>query len=65
MITEESGIAKGIRRVIAVTGAEAKEAIHSATSLATRLGEVEKLKGSLKADALKAFSPVRTAVPIR
>ncbi|CAE6448690.1 unnamed protein product [Rhizoctonia solani] len=42
VITEESGIAKGIRRVIAVTGHEAAEVTRVADSLKTRLDALER-----------------------
>jgi alanyl-tRNA synthetase len=37
VITEESGVAKGIRRITAVTGSEAREATDVAVELDTRL----------------------------
>lgn len=42
VITEESGIAKGIRRIIAVTGHEAAEVTRVADSLKTRLEALER-----------------------
>ncbi|KDN38724.1 hypothetical protein RSAG8_09274, partial [Rhizoctonia solani AG-8 WAC10335] len=42
VITEESGIAKGIRRIIAVTGHEAADVTRVADSLQTRLDTLER-----------------------
>ena len=53
MITEESGIAKGIRRIIAVTGPEAREAIALATEFERRLEGAQKLNGKEKEEVLK------------
>lgn len=53
VITEESGIAKGIRRIIAVTGPEAREAITLAAEFERRLEEVQKLSGKEKEETLK------------
>lgn len=49
LILEESGIAKGIRRIVAVTGSEASEAQRIADRFAQKLTEAEKLP----------FSPVK------
>ena len=62
VITEESGIAKGIRRIIAVTGQEANEAKRIAHSLATKLEHIDKSEGKAKDAALKAFNIVRHCV---
>ena len=53
VITEESGIAKGIRRIIAVTGPEAREAIALAAEFERRLEDVKKLSGKEKEETLK------------
>lgn len=42
-ITEESGIAKGIRRIIGVTGEKAREAHQRCTDMQTRLDELKRL----------------------
>ncbi|KAF8894893.1 tRNA synthetases class II (A)-domain-containing protein [Gymnopilus junonius] len=56
VITEESGIAKGIRRIVAVTGHEAHEVTRFAHSLDERLSQLESSKGKEKDTGLKAFS---------
>ncbi|KAG8906935.1 Alanine--tRNA ligase [Tulasnella sp. 403] len=56
VITEEGGIAKGIRRIIAVTGDEAQEVTRSADALAARLAYVSRLSGSEKDTGLKSLS---------
>lgn len=53
VITEESGIAKGIRRIIAVTGAEAREATALAAEFERRLEDAQKLSGKEKEETLK------------
>lgn len=58
MITEESGIAKGIRRIVAVTGYEAQEVTRIADSLSAKFDLIEKKTGKDKDAALKAFSLV-------
>ncbi|KXN90914.1 Alanine--tRNA ligase [Leucoagaricus sp. SymC.cos] len=55
VITEESGIAKGIRRIVAVTGQEAQDAIRLANSLKDRLDVLERLTGKEKDAGLKAY----------
>jgi alanyl-tRNA synthetase len=59
VITEESGIAKGIRRITAVTGHEAHEATRVAAALGTKLSRAEQMIGSSKEAVLKALSVVR------
>ncbi|KAF4621160.1 hypothetical protein D9613_000618 [Agrocybe pediades] len=56
VITEESGIAKGIRRIVAVTGHEAQEVGRLAQSLEEKLNNLEKSTGKEKDLGLKAFS---------
>ncbi|KAH9485322.1 Alanine--tRNA ligase [Psilocybe cubensis] len=56
VITEESGIAKGIRRIVAVTGHEAQEVSRLARSLEERLDALEASTGKEKDSGLKAFS---------
>jgi alanyl-tRNA synthetase len=58
IITEESGIAKGIRRIIAVTGHEAHEAARVAAVLSAKLSQAEQMNGTDKEAALKALSVV-------
>lgn len=59
MITEESGIAKGIRRIIAVTGHEAAEATRQADVLKVKLDRIEASSGKDKDLGLKAYTVVR------
>lgn len=58
VITEESGIAKGIRRITAVTGQEAHNVTRLAQSLKDRLDLLEKSSGKEKDVGLKALSIV-------
>lgn len=58
VITEESGIAKGIRRIVAVTGHEAQEVTRLAKSLEEKLDHLEQSTGKAKDTGLKAFSVV-------
>lgn len=62
VILEESGIAKGIRRVIAVTGHEATEAKRVAEALKTRLDQLEAASGKEKDAGLKAYTFVSSSV---
>ena len=55
VITEESGIAKGIRRITAVTGHEAYEVTRVADALTSKLDLVDKKSGKDKDIALKAY----------
>ncbi|KAI0045946.1 hypothetical protein FA95DRAFT_1560637 [Auriscalpium vulgare] len=56
VITEESGIAKGIRRITAVTGHEAQDVTRRADALDARLRQLELATGKVKDAGLKAFS---------
>ena len=55
VITEESGIAKGIRRIIAVTGHEAADVTRTADALEARLVSAENATGKAKDAALKTL----------
>jgi len=59
VITEESGIAKGIRRIVAVTGHEAQDVTRVADAFEARIKQVEQLTGKAKDTALKTLSVVR------
>ncbi|KAH9055056.1 tRNA synthetases class II (A)-domain-containing protein [Lactarius vividus] len=56
VITEESGIAKGIRRIVAVTGHEAQDVSRVADTFEARIKQVELLNGKAKDTALKTLS---------
>ena len=58
VITEESGIAKGIRRIVAITGHEAQDVTRRADAFETRINQVEQLTGKTKDTALKTLSVV-------
>lgn len=58
VITEESGIAKGIRRIIAVTGKDASDVTRQANALSSRLDQIDKLVGKQKDAEMKEFSVV-------
>lgn len=58
VIVEESGIAKGIRRIIAVTGHEAAEATRQGKSMSATLAQIDKATGKEKDTLLKTFSVV-------
>jgi alanyl-tRNA synthetase len=58
VITEESGIAKGIRRITAVTGHEAADVERIADDLQAELTSILYLKGKEKESAMKQFSVV-------
>ena len=58
LITEESGIAKGTRRIIAVTGQQAAEARRAGDSLQAKLTHLDGLSGKEKDTGLKAFQVV-------
>jgi len=56
VITEESGIAKGTRRITAVTGHEAADVERIAGDLRAELATILHLKGKEKDNAMKQFS---------
>ncbi|KAF8586420.1 hypothetical protein K439DRAFT_1615118 [Ramaria rubella] len=56
VVTEESGIAKGIRRITAVTGHEAYEVNRVSDALAAKFDLIEKKTGKDKDSALKAYT---------
>lgn len=55
-IMEESGIAKGIRRLIAVTGPEAREAMAVAASFESRFASVQSMTGKDKDEGFKTLT---------
>ncbi|KAM0789420.1 hypothetical protein ACM66B_000245 [Microbotryomycetes sp. NB124-2] len=55
VILEESGIAKGIRRIVAITGDEARHACQLATDLESKLHGILKLDVKEKEKAIKIF----------
>ncbi|GAA5936418.1 alanine--tRNA ligase [Sporobolomyces koalae] len=55
VIVEESGIAKGIRRIIAITGEEARQASHAANEIEAKWNQIIKLEGVEKEKAIKSF----------
>ena len=55
---EESGIAKGIRRLIAVTGPEAREAMATAAAFESRFASVQNLSGKEKDEGFKTLTLV-------
>ena len=63
IVTEESGIAKGIRRVVAVTGHEAAEARRFGEELTAKLNRIETMGDAEKDAALKAYTVVRVPHP--
>jgi alanyl-tRNA synthetase len=59
VIIEESGIAKGIRRIIAITGEEARQASHDANEIEAKWEKIVKLEGVEKEKGIKGFEVVR------
>ncbi|GAA5871803.1 hypothetical protein JCM16303_000869 [Sporobolomyces ruberrimus] len=55
VIIEESGIAKGIRRIIAITGEEARQASHDANEIEAKWDKIVKLEGAEKEKGIKGF----------
>lgn len=58
VITEESSIAKGIRRVVAVTGHEAHDISRQANEFERRLTRIEGLQGKEKDAEMKPYLTV-------
>lgn len=58
MIIEESSIAKGIRRIVAVTGNEANDVSRKAGEFERRLERIEGMKGKEKEAAMKPYTTV-------
>lgn len=58
VVIEEGSIAKGIRRIVAVTGTEAHEVSRIATEFSKRLDWIETLEGKDKETALKQYLTV-------
>lgn len=63
-IIEESGIAKGVRRIVAVTGDEAVAAQSEAEAFVAKLDKLQKLSGSELESELKVVSKELDAVVI-
>lgn len=63
MITEEAGIAKGIRRIIAITGDDAREASLRANETEAEFQSIKKLSSKEKEKALKIYEPVSYFAP--
>lgn len=61
VVTEEAGIAKGVRRIIAVTGTEAREASHLANDAEDELKHITTLKGKEREKAAKSYLTVSLA----
>lgn len=58
VVIEEGSIAKGIRRIVAVTSTEAHEVSRVATEFSKRLDWIETLEGKDKETALKQYLTV-------
>lgn len=65
VVIEESGIAKGIRRITAVTGHEAAEARRLADAFTARLNQLDSMSGPEKDAGLKSYTVVRAMRCIR
>ena len=59
IVLEESGIAKGVRRIVAVTGHEAAEAHRQADYLTAKLDRIVGMSGTTKDAGLKSYTVVR------
>jgi alanyl-tRNA synthetase len=55
VIVEESSIAKGIRRIVAVTGHDAHDVSRQAMDFERRLTRIENMNGKEKEAAMKVF----------
>lgn len=55
VITEECSIAKGIRRIVAVTGHEANDVSRKAVDFERRLERIEGMQGKEKEAAMKPY----------
>lgn len=64
VIVEESGIAKGIRRIIAVTGEDARTVSQHASDAEAKIAQIEKLPLREKDAALKTYSQELAALEI-
>lgn len=64
VIIEESSIAKGIRRVVAVTGHEANEVSRKGLEFRRRLERMETLGGKEKEAAMKPYLTVSCHVQV-
>jgi hypothetical protein len=65
IIVEEAGIAKGIRRVVAITGEDARQASQRANDAEAHLAQILKMTNDAEKDkALKVYEPVRTVFPL-
>ncbi|GAW24701.1 hypothetical protein ANO14919_142920 [Xylariales sp. No.14919] len=65
IVVEESGIAKGVRRIVAFTGERAREAQREAQRFTEKLEQIEKLSfGPEKESAVKAASVELAAITI-
>lgn len=62
VIIEESGIAKGIRRITAITGQEAQEATRVANEFKSRLDVLDTSSGNEKDAGLKALTVVNRTI---
>ena len=60
VVTEESSIAKGIRRIVAVTSNEAYDVSRKAIDFERRLERIEGMQGKDKEMAMKPYLTVRS-----
>ena len=58
VITEEGGIAKGIRRIVALTAEDAREASARASVAEQQFDEISRMGGATREKALKTFDSV-------
>ncbi|KAH9445936.1 hypothetical protein MJO29_012208 [Puccinia striiformis f. sp. tritici] len=64
VLVEESGIAKGIRRIVAVTGEEARSVSQLAKDIQAKLNQILALSVKERESALKTFSVELAAIEI-